>query len=274
MINNQKRIGNFTSSEIYNLLSMNGNKPGKAYYTLIAETQMERMLGRSIKKEEDAKPLSWGKQLESHVFNLLGLEYTLTSTETDVHPEIDFWSGSKDGTREGKQKAIIDIKCPFTVKSFCQLVLPMHLGYKDIDAFNCIRSGFEHEHIQYPKHKDGDKYYWQLVSNAIINGCDFAELVVYMPYQKELSDIRQLADGDPSLYWLTYSDDAQLPYLPDNGVLDNLYVLRFEIPHEDKELLTTKIKEAGARLIETKQSTLIATGDQVNGTDIVVVEKA
>ena len=44
-------------------------------------------------------------------------------------------------------------------------------------------------------HKDGDKYYFQLVSNAIINDCKFAELIIYMPYQSEIPEIKLDVDA-------------------------------------------------------------------------------
>src|SRR6185437_4228886 len=157
MINNTPRIGNFTSSEIGALMSKDrsGKGFGAPALTYIKETNMERRLGRSLTDEINARPLIWGKLLEGHVFSLLGLEYTLSSTETISHPSISFWSGSPDGGNYQPARTVVDIKCPITLKSFCQLV----------DAYR--EGGIEKVRDD---HKDGEKYYWQLVSNAILTG--------------------------------------------------------------------------------------------------------
>jgi hypothetical protein len=233
MINNIARIGNFTSSEIANLISEGKTKGtfGKPALTYIEEKNMERRLGRALNDIGSAKPLIWGRLLESRAFELLGNEYSLNSKETIVHPEIPFWSGSPDGT---KTDTVLDIKCPMTLKSFCQLV--------DCETVTDLRNN----------HKDGEKYYWQLVSNAILTGSKFAELVVYMPYQSELNAIREHCedwDGSPNeVAWIHFSTDDQVPYLIDGGHYKNLNVLRFEVPESDKELLIKKVLLAGKLL--------------------------
>ncbi len=241
MIHNSKtRNGNFTSSEIVALTKEGKAKgtPGAPFLTYIEEKNMERRLGRSLEQESNAKPMVWGKLLENRVFNLLGLEYSLTSQETDVHPDIPFWVGSKDGLKEDEGRTVIDIKCPITLKSFCNLVDPLYDGLTGMDAINSIRNN----------HKDGDKYYWQLVSNAIINDCQWAELIVYVPYESELQEIKQSADGQPNAYWITMGNDCELPYLKNDGFYNNVNIIRFEIPQQDKDLLTLKVKMAGEML--------------------------
>lgn len=243
---------------------------GAPAITYISEKRMERLLGRSIDDEVNARPLTWGKLLEKRVFELLGLDYTYSSSETDMHPEIQYWSGSKDGTREGSERAVIDIKCPITLKSFCQLVMPLICGLNGDEAVDAIRNGFTHEGVNYEKHKSGDKYYWQLVSNAIINGVDWAELIVYAPYQSELTEIRMMAEGNPNAYWIWAAQDTELPHLLDRGVFSNINVIRFKIPKCDKDALTENVLKAGKLLI-TKEP-IILTGDTVNGQHIVITE--
>lgn len=264
MTTNKLRCGNFTSSEIVALTTKDrkGTGPGAPFLTYVNETNMERRLQRSLTTEVDAKPLTWGKLLEPRVFDMLGLEYTLTSDETFQHPEIPYWVGSPDGLKPANA-ALMDIKCPFTLKSFCNLVDPLYEGLTGIHAMNEIRE----------RHKDGDKYYWQLVSNAIIKNMDYAELIVYMPYFFELADIRMMAQNLPgdqlgNLYWLTMSQDDQLPYLPDGGYYKNLNVIRFEIPQEDKKFLTERVKQAGAMLINNP-SVVIASADKEVSATIV-----
>jgi len=119
-MNQDLRIGNFTSSEISRLLSKEKGVPEN----YIMECNYERNLGVALEKEENARPLSWGKLVETIVFDLLGTDYTLSSQETIVHPEIKYWVGTPDGGKEDNGRTVNDIKCPFTLKSFCQLVQP------------------------------------------------------------------------------------------------------------------------------------------------------
>lgn len=262
MITNQNRVGRATSSEIAALMNP------KKFNTYVAEIQMERMLGRAIETETQAKPLQWGKFLEKRVFNLLGLEYTLSSTETDLHPVYgDIWAGSKDGTREGKERAVTDIKCPITMKSFCQLVMPLYLGYDGIKAMKYIREGFTHEGIAYKKHDKGEDYYWQLVSNACINETEYAELIVYMPYLSELDEIRRDAEGE--IYWIWGAANDELPSIPDDGIFRNVNIIRFKVPQEDKDSLTEQVLKVRSLLPEPTSFLLL----QQSEPGIITVEK-
>lgn len=238
MINNIARRGNFTSSEVVALtkFAKDGKSFGAPAITYIEEKNMERRLGRSIDSESNAKPLVWGKLLEGYWFELLGLEYTLSSTETDVHPTIKCWSGSKDGI---KTDTVIDIKSPITLKSFCQLVDPLYNGLIGMDAMNAVRES----------HKDGEKYYWQLVSNSILNNTRYAELIVGVPYQSEIPAVKLLADGNPNCYWIAMAEEDELPFIPDGGYYKNLNIIRFEVPREDKEFLTNQVIKASKMLI-------------------------
>jgi len=240
MINNTPRIGNFTSSEIGAL--MKKDKSGKGFgapaLTYIEETNMERRLGRSLTEEVNARPLIWGKLLEGRAFDLLGLEYTLTSKATIIHPTISYWSGSPDGGKE-KPKTVTDIKCPITLKSFCQLVDAGMAG-----GIQQIRED----------HKDGEKYFWQLVSNAILTGSDMAELIVYMPYESELPEIRLMAGNVPAQemsrhYWIAMAAEDDLPFLIDGGYYKNINVFAFEVTQADKDALTAAVLRAGEMLI-------------------------
>lgn len=245
--NSMYRVGNFTSSEIHNLTTLNrkGDGFGAPAITYIEETNYKRLLDRSLNTETNSKPTSWGNLCEGLVFDKLGIDFTYSSQLTDMHPTIDYWAGSKDGTRECAERSVIDIKCPFTLKSFIQLVKPLYDGLTGMDAMNKVREVA----------KDGDKYYWQLVSNAIINGCDWAELIIYCPYKSELPEIYALAEGNPDVKWLAYSSDSELPYLKDGGYFKNLNIIRFKIPQEDKDFLTKQVLKAGEMLIARPELT-------------------
>lgn len=261
MINNTHRIGNFTSSEIVALTKKGKEKGsfGAPALTYIQETNMERLLGRSLTTEVDARATSWGKLVEPRVFDLLGIEYSLSSKETIVHPEIPYWAGSPDGS---KHNTTADFKAPLTLKSFLQLVQPLYEGLTGMAAMNRIRED----------HKDGEKFYWQIVSNAILRGDRFGELIPYMPYHSELEAIRIMArhhENAGKYKWVDWASDDELPYLIDGGYYKNLNIIRFEIPEADKKLLTDCVKKAGELLLKEPGRVLMATHDQATGATIV-----
>jgi hypothetical protein len=239
-MNNAIRNGNFTSSEIVALVSndKSGQMPGAPYHTYIKECNMERKLGRSLTGDVDAKPLSWGRLNEKRVHELLGTAYEYCSSKTLSHPTVECWKGSPDHIfhhpEEGHYDAVCDVKCPHTLKSFCELVDAGLSG-----GIEAIR-----------KTKYGEKYYWQLVSNACITGHKYAELIVYAPYQPELSAIKQLADGDPRYYWIQFANDDELPFLIEGGHYKNLNIFRFQVPSKDKMFLHSRVEMAAKELIE------------------------
>lgn len=249
ILKNEERVGNFTSSEIGALMTngRGGNSIGKPAFTYISEKRMERRLGRSLDKESSARPLSWGQLLEKFVFDQLGLEYELVSQETLVHPEFDYWAGSPDALKgKGKEKTVVDIKCPITLKSFCQLINPLYEGHDGIHAMDIVRAS----------HKMGDKYYWQLVSNAILTGSNFAELIIYVPPFSKLQEIREFAsefdtENPQRYYWIDRALDDELPYLPEKGCeYKSINVIRFEVPEKDKKALKGRVLSCGSLLVE------------------------
>jgi len=226
------RAGNFTSSEIV-ALTTNGKVKGTLgapALTYIEEKNMERRLGRGLKGDTDAKATDWGTCCESYVFTLLGLEYSTISKQTIQHPDYDYWTGTPDSICYGHENTIVDLKCPFTLKSFCQLVD----GWEK-DGILGIRDN----------HKDGDKFYWQIVSNACLTGCNYGELIVFCPYEHELGAI------DKSNYpWMAYSE---LPFLIEGCHYKNLNKFRFPIPDEDKKALEERVKIGGGMLVPRMQ---------------------
>lgn len=256
ILKNVVRNGNITSSEIVALTTKGTAKGsfGKPFYTYVDECNMERRLGRSISSESNARPLSWGKLVERQVEKTLPMSYALTSDDTFRHHTIECWYGSPDATKEDEEigRTVGDIKSPQTLKSFCQLVDPIYEGLEGMDAINALRYGYKDKRgYQHDKHKDGEKYYWQLVSNGIITNSKFAELIVYVPYESELEQIRSLAarSEERKYNWILMADDMELPSLPDNGYYKNLNTIRFQIPEFDKKFLTDCVLEAEKLLI-------------------------
>lgn len=240
MIDNKIRYGRFTSSQIGDLMSKatNGKDFGKPALTYIKTRGMERRLKRWISKDMSSRETSWGHLCEGYLFEQLGLDYNLISKETIIHPEYPNWCGSPDGKRFIAEPTVFDAKCPFTLLSFCTMVDAWNAG--GIDA---VRKA----------HKEGDKYYWQLVSNAILTDSTHAELIIFCPYKEELDDIRLLAMNAPAemahrYKWLDYTYNSELPYLKKQGDYKNINIMRFCVPQADKDELTAAVLKAEAMI--------------------------
>ncbi len=240
IIANQSRVGNFTSSEIYNLLKKDtsGKKFGKPALTYIEERNMARKLGRSLTTETNARPTTWGKCLEPFAYRKTGFDYELVSNVTIVHPDIPYWCGSPDLIGSN---LVGDIKCPMTLKSFCQLV-------DDLAWPETVATGEKIMERVRSNHPSGEQYYWQLVSNAILTNSDYAELIVYVPYRSDLPEIRLMAMDDPKYKWIEYADDYELPWLIEGGHYADLNIIHFEVSQSDKDELTRCVLEAGKLL--------------------------
>lgn len=238
---NAIRNGNFTSSEIFRLMKSGRAKGSYSVdaQTYIDECNRERRLKRSIEVQTDARPLTWGKCVEKRAFDVLGLEYTLCSNLTLQHPTIPYWLGSPDATTI---ETVDDIKCPMTLTSFCQLVDPYY------DNGRLVHEGLTIEAVR-ENHRDGDKFFWQIVSNAILTGKKKGELIIYVPYLDELEEIKTLADGNPDYYWIWSSDNEKLPYLVREGEYKNVNVIQFDIMQRDVDALTERVLECGKLLV-------------------------
>jgi len=228
---NPIRNGRFTSSEIYKL--MGAPIPKKTY---IQEKNYERLLGRRLNSEASARPTLWGKFVEQRAFDLLDTVYKICSDVTISHPDINFWAGSPDLIKHVTHQSVVDIKCPFTLKSFCELV-----AIADSETLKKVKP----------------EYYWQLVSNAILTNSNHAELIVYCPYKSELDEIREMTqnyDGDQNkIAWINWASDDELPYIVDGGYYKNINVLSFEVSQSDKDALTVEVIESGKKLITVNQ---------------------
>lgn len=230
---NQIRNGAFTSSQIYQLMTLDrkGTGWGAPALRYLKQKQWEKKLHRSLDSDMRSKPTSWGTLLESRAYQIIpSFETRIQSTETLSHPDIEGWVGTPDYT---ESDLVGDIKCPWTLLSFCALIDALKTGQESI-------------------RDDFPQYYWQLVSNAILCGKKWAELTVYCPFQDELEEIRELArrqDEDQERYiFINFALDDDLPYLVKEGEYKNLNQIKFEVPEADKVLLTETVKKALAIL--------------------------
>lgn len=240
---NPIRNGKFTSSGIVALTTSptaKALKEGEIFsvggLTYINEKRFERKLGRSLDSGDTGRACWWGKVCEQQAFNVLGTEYSISSTDTEIHPNYENWVGSKDGEKHVIEKTIFDIKCPYTLKSFCE--------FAECKTIAEVRKN----------HKDGEKYYWQLVSNACITGATHAELIIYMPYFDELEDIKDLAYNwqidQNKVAWIGFATEGDLPYILRDGYYKNLHIINFEVPQTDKDFLENIVVEAEKLLLK------------------------
>lgn len=91
--------------------------------------------------------------------------------------------------------------------------------------------------------------YWQLVSNAIINNVPNAEAITFIPYKEELEEIREMAanyDGEDQWKYKFICDanDIELPYIPEGGYYKNLNRFEFEVPIADREFCEKIVLES------------------------------
>lgn len=241
MNDNTLRNGNFTSSEIIALTKLNkkGDDFGEPAKTYIRKKNFERKAKRSLNVDSPSKETKWGNLLEPHVFDLLPLDYNYQSKVTYTHPKYEFWKGSPDGIKFDEGKTVYDIKCPFTLNSFCGLVEPLTENKNWVETYHYCSN----------IHDQFLKYYWQLVSNACIVDAKYAELIVYCPYLDDIEIIKNLADGNADYYFVSFAKDYELPYLLKEGVYKDLNIIRFEVPNEHKDYLTNLVEKAGNLLI-------------------------
>jgi hypothetical protein len=230
--------------------------------TYIEERNMERIFGRSLSVESDARALQWGKMCEGLVFEQLSLEYDMKSQETIMHPTISCWAGSSDARKyeNGKKKSIGEIKCPVTLKSFFSLTAPLLAGLTGIDAIYAIRDGFTLHGRQFSKHPKGEDYFYQMVSNAINEEVDEAELIVFVPYLSQLQTIRDEAEFQ-GINWIKYATDDELPYILDGGVFANITKIPFKIPQKDIDEVTAQVLESEKLLIPRPSGLLFTPTD-------------
>ena len=239
------RVGNFSSSEIYRLMSYGrGTKTldntGKAFDSYVKEKAFERKIGRPLSLKTNARPTTWGTLVEEQCFNVLDLKYSLVSKTRYKHEELsEYWTGMPDLITP---ELIGDIKCPYTMTGF-------------MDLLDCMQSVEDLKRIK-------PQYYWQLVSNGILCNRENAVLVAYVPYFKDLEEIQELArakyqkasNHEEIMYakqfsWVHFVEDLnELPHLPNNCDISDVNLFEFVIPQEDKELLTERVKMAVNKL--------------------------
>lgn len=220
-------------------------------YTYIKTKIKEFKVGNRLDREHKSKPTTWGNFCEHflvHKNKELLKEYDLTPKETIAHPKFgEYWAGSKDGHKK-ENKAAIDLKAPYTLESFTEFAeLHKLIGKKSVKELLC--DGYEYEDGLTIKHKSGEQYYWQLVSNAAIDGVNKAELIIFIPNEELLKDIIEYASlidvtNLEDFYYIANAMEDELPCLPNTSTYENLLKFEIDIPQSDIDYLELKVKIA------------------------------
>lgn len=239
MIENKDRIGNFTSSNIYKLCaSLENGKPSSAYFTYIEEKIFERRMKRSLEMGAYGQSMCWGKFLEKRVNDNLPFGYQMLHKTTKLHPKFDYVSGSVDFLVPGVK--IAELKC-FEPKNFASYVSVLLTGDTELIK------------------KEHPKEYWQMLNNSQIHKTPKMEAIVYMPYESEMDEIRELAENPEYLsdigmmHWevrfIAEKPISNLAVLPNDSAFKNLNIFEFDVPIDDVIFLNKRIIEAGKLLM-------------------------
>lgn len=224
------RDGNFTSSNAFRLCaSLKSGEPSEAFFTYVKEKMFERKLGRSLEMGSHSNSMVWGSFLEKRVFDNLPNNYEMVHKETFVHPEYSFLVGTPDFIVKNEKD--VELKC-FEPKNFASYV-----------------SALLTEDLEYIK-KEHPKEYWQIVQNSLILDVKKGEAIVYMPYESEMEEIRELANdetyyGDLGLLpwqvrFIQEKTNSDLAVLPDDSKFKNLNIFEFDVPESDKDFLINR----------------------------------
>lgn len=235
------RAGNFSSSNAWKLMTYTKDRKGFGAPALkyIKQVNCERLLGREIKPEIDAKPTSWGKIGEGFVFGKrLGLEYRMVTGDRLFHPTLPL-SGVPDYLKKEDNDTIVcDCKSPYSLEVFCDKIKALgDLGtYQD----------------EFPED------YWQHISNSVLlneNGYNVSkfEAIIFCPYQDELDEMREMASSAGELgdyaKWLVFSTDEQLPFIIRGGYFKSINIFQHPIFERDVIAFTQRVEEASKLLI-------------------------
>lgn len=231
--------------------------------TYIQQCNWERRSGIPLDKDESAKPLTWGRLMEAFLNELLDTEYHICGDESKTHPKFDYWTGSKDGMRKkvGLEDAVIEVKSPYSRQSFFKLA-DCVLEYEDVNGIWYAKDGLAVMSRIRDNHPDGEKWYWQIISNAAINNVLHGELVFFMPFSDQIDSIKEFAANDSTidqthLFWVDRALPSEIPHIKRGYFYNNIYVVRFALPQEDIELLTSRVELAGTKLEKRVEPTIL-----------------
>ena len=272
MIDQVNRIGRFTSSEIYKLMSV-GSRPmtpdelaahkkenpksykkniddgfGESALTYIEEKRAERSLGRSIDTGATSNEMIWGHVMEAYAFEYcMGMEYKSASKKALLHPKYNFWAGSPDFE---KPKTGGEMKC-FYPKKFYTLskeLIKLNDGLITLDDFkNNTKSKL-------------NEIFYQVLSNTVILGHSRCEIMAFTPTEEQLIHVIDLLEDTDfaekiglnpwNVRFIVERREKlyELPYIPKHSNWPNMVSHEFDLPIDDVIALTKAVIAAEKEL--------------------------
>lgn len=233
---NDIRRGRFTSSEIWRLCGYDrtGKSPSAQFYSYCKQVASERLFGARIISGGNIQT-EYGKLTEKYIGKELEQQgYTYGFSDIPIvnnNPEFTEWHS---GTPDYIVKSTVgDIKCPFSCEKYFDLY------------------GINEEVLK----KDKPEYYWQLISNSILTGKQYAELTAFYPTFDDLQAILELNRQESISFKMEWADIDNLPFLGEGKEDMRIYRLNWFINNEDSEFLYDRLRHAISytkELIETK----------------------
>ena len=228
------RNGMFSSSNIAALMKNGRGKDsyGVPFYSLVKEKRRERRAGQSMGNDARHTPADWGNMCESIAHEHLPLDYQLVSNDGRLYHELLPWCGVPDGFKD--EDTVTDIKCPFTLTSF----------------FNILEAveGLEPDGIAAALLEACEEYFWQLISNAILSNRSKCELILFMPKKSMIEDIQQVSK-DSDLYWFHMKNVNEMPWTADDSDIPVITIIKFDATDELKKQLTDRVEAASELLL-------------------------
>jgi hypothetical protein len=231
-MSSNSRIGNFSSSSIWKLMTNGKAKDsvGKPFDDYVKEKIFEKRVNRQLQNEQNSRATSWGNLIEDVAFIQLQNVQNANKMDRLKHPDLH-WVGQPDYITDN---IVGDIKCPFTLKSFCEM--------------------YEIETAEELK-KVKPEYYWQLVSNSILAGKENCELTIFVPLENQLELIKELArnveeENQNQFAWINWAKNEELPFLYPNSYYRPIKNLTFTPLENDKNLLLERVEKASKILNE------------------------
>ena len=217
------RTALFSASQVYRLAKDGRKKgePGATFYSYIREKVYELLIDDDLGSDEKAKYPEWGNEMEGFVAKTIMKdrkwhnkpEDRLFDLDLHLTGELDFSKGA----------AVIELKSPFTKKSYLDLFFTLKAGtLKDTHP----------------------EYYWQLVAQKFLFGAKYANLLIFMPHESQKKDVLEHLDGG---YFHGWGFD-KLPHFKND--IPNCYLEDVFISGDDLTHLVEKLKQAKELFLE------------------------
>lgn len=155
----EARMGKITSSELHKIMGAKGlGKTGESY--LISKLG-ERLTGEKVEAFQN-KAMEWGTEHEPIAREWIGKlnEWEIIEEGFIQSSNFDWFGGSPDGWIRNNN-GMLEIKCPFTTEAH----LKNAFYSKDYKTFK----------------KELPAYYWQIVGNTYLRGCDNSYFATFDP---------------------------------------------------------------------------------------------